>query len=329
MVNTQLARARNLRVHFYGCEKSDAEPQIAIFQSLSARSSSLEELSIGLTSNLFPFLSTLRDRVPSLRRLWIQWNDSDSQTAVHTIEAFHTAPSLIDAGIYNEYGPVPILFPTHQLTRYQLDGSWSTHEVNLKTAQNLVDARIEIAFDIEPWQQHGDIITLPCLRRLYVSHTGVLRYLRTPALQDIGFFRREDDHDLLLRLDPLLVRSTCHLRRFCFRGSPDLRGVSEILQKYPSITELAIMICYPDTGGDVVLAALCEAASTLISHLTVPNPTGSAAVFPQLSAIDFGCWNPGGEQIIVHSHPPHCSLIQAQARIRRLLVDYFRFAKMG
>ncbi|KAJ6568437.1 hypothetical protein DFH09DRAFT_1033835 [Mycena vulgaris] len=289
MVEIQLARARNLKIHFYGCEESDSRPQIAIFKSLAKRSLFWEELSIGLTSHLFPLLSTLRNRVPSLRRLWIQWDTLTSPTAMESIDCFHTAPSLRDAGILNRCRPVPIFLPAHQLTRYQLDGPWEMHQTILKLAENLVEAKIDISLDEEPWPEvaeDGDIITLRRLLRLGVSDTGILNYLRTPALEEVSCFLQEkyymDSMDLL-HLGPFFVRSACSIRRLCLRGSPNPRQVSETLQKFPSITELAIITCGED------LEAVCEVGNTIIADLTSPHPTDSATVAPQLSKIDFGC----------------------------------------
>ncbi|KAJ7483451.1 hypothetical protein FB451DRAFT_1170051 [Mycena latifolia] len=39
MLETQIARARNLKIHFYGSEKSDSQPQVATFQCLARHSS--------------------------------------------------------------------------------------------------------------------------------------------------------------------------------------------------------------------------------------------------------------------------------------------------
>ncbi|KAJ7483350.1 hypothetical protein FB451DRAFT_104841 [Mycena latifolia] len=183
MLETQIGRARNLKIHFYGDEKSDSLPQISIFRSLAEHSSSWEELSIGVTADLLPLLATVRDHIPSLFRLWIQWEISQSQTAEEPIDVFHTAPSLLDAGINNHYRHlfVPILLPSHQLTRYENDAPWTVHQGILKLARNLVEARLAI-FDDESSPEYGDIIELPCLHRLYVSHRAILEHLRTPAL---------------------------------------------------------------------------------------------------------------------------------------------------
>ncbi|KAJ6568427.1 hypothetical protein DFH09DRAFT_1155367 [Mycena vulgaris] len=287
MLETQLARARSLKIHFYGREGSASRPQIAIFLSLAKRSFFWEELSISLTSNLFPLLSTLRNRVPSLRRLWMHWDGAESQKAVRYIDCFQSAPSLFEAGIRNQWRTFPILLPSHQLTRYQLDGPWKIHEGVLKLAFNLVEARIEVLFDKEPWPHQGEAIPLRRLRRLYVSETTILNYLKAPALQEIAIYTRGDGAAGLQHpLESFLVRSACNLRRLCFRGSPIAREVSETLQKFTSITELAIVTCHP--RGD--FPTLYQAANAIIYDLTVdPFITPSGVLAPHLSGIDFGC----------------------------------------
>ncbi|KAJ7483363.1 hypothetical protein FB451DRAFT_1555352 [Mycena latifolia] len=285
MLETQIARARNLKVTIYGCKDADSLSQVAMFQSLAERSSLWEELSVGLISDMVPIIATLRNRLPLLRRLWISWNDSENLTAVDLSDAFHTAPSLLEAGFHNGYHLATAPFPVHQLTWYQLNATWTIHAGILKLAQNLVEARLAI-FGDEPWPEDGDIIELPRLRRLYVSHGSILDYLRTPALQEIAFRTREADQDLLLpTLDSFLIRSACALRRVCFRGYPDARTVIDILKQFPAITQLAILTWNRD--GD--LDNHCTAANALISSLTVSNPPGSAAVSPQLTTIEFGC----------------------------------------
>ncbi|KAJ7691952.1 hypothetical protein B0H17DRAFT_1062243 [Mycena rosella] len=286
MLDTQIVRARNLKIHLHGSEQFDSRLQIAIFQRLAECSFLWEELSISLTSDLGPLLATLRDRVPLLRRLWVFWNSAESQ-GEESIDCFDTACGLVDATIYSQYRFIPIHLPAHQLTRYDIDGPWAAHRSILKAAPNLVEARISINFDEEAWPEQEAILDLSRLRRLYVSHTNIFNYLRTPALQELACnFWRDDPNQLLLPdLDRFLIRSACNLRRVCLRGSPDVPTSSEILQKYPSVTEL--MIITPSIGLD--LATLCKETNALISHLTIPNPTGSATVSPQLSAINFGC----------------------------------------
>ncbi|KAF8211032.1 hypothetical protein K438DRAFT_102106 [Mycena galopus ATCC 62051] len=127
LVETQIQRAHKLKIHFYGCSTlPDSRPQIQIFEFLLQHSSRWEELSLGLTCAIVPLLTALRDRVPALKRLWIQWEDDpDRRPSVQTIDCFQSAPSLVDFG-FSQSIPVPVSI--HQLTRYQVEGSWETQK---------------------------------------------------------------------------------------------------------------------------------------------------------------------------------------------------------
>ncbi|KAJ7483357.1 hypothetical protein FB451DRAFT_1169955 [Mycena latifolia] len=157
MLETQIARARNLKVTIYGCKDADSLSQVAVFRSLAERSSLWEELSVGLISDMVPIIATLRNRIPSLRRLWISWNDSENLTAADLSDAFHTAPSLLEAGFHNGYHLPTAPFPMHHLIWYRLNATWTIHAGILKLAQNLVEACLAI-FGDEPWPEDGDII---------------------------------------------------------------------------------------------------------------------------------------------------------------------------
>ncbi|KAJ7138211.1 hypothetical protein C8R44DRAFT_767038 [Mycena epipterygia] len=250
-----------------------------MFLCLAEHSLRWQELSIGLTSNLVPLLGGLRDRVPLLRRLWIEWDTPGSQAGVQSIDCFERAPYLVDASILNQYRYVPTLFPAYRLTHYDIDAPWKMHEGILTLTPNLVQARIDISFSDESWPDSGEIIDLLRLQRLFVSHANILKYLRAPVLQEIGFYEEEDQNYFLL--DSFMLRSGCTLRRLSFDGLPIPDTAAEILRKYPSITELAVV-----HSSD-------RSASDLISRLTIPNSTGSAAMSPQLSEISFGCYVDG------------------------------------
>ncbi|KAJ7735007.1 hypothetical protein B0H16DRAFT_135196 [Mycena metata] len=94
MLETQISRALTLKIHFYGNETSDPGPQLEVFKYLSSYSSRWEELSLSITSALALLLSDLQDRVPSLRRLFIQWGEESGQADMESLTCFDRAPSL-------------------------------------------------------------------------------------------------------------------------------------------------------------------------------------------------------------------------------------------
>ncbi|KAJ7471065.1 hypothetical protein FB451DRAFT_1176250 [Mycena latifolia] len=104
--------------------------------------------------------------------------------------------------------------------------------------------------------------------RLYVSYMEILDHIRAPSLTGMAFYHEADDENRLFHLELFVSRSGCILRRLAIKGSPDAHTTVEVLQKYPSMTELAIIMVDDDL----------EAHNTLISQLTIPNPTGDAPV---------------------------------------------------
>ncbi|KAJ7862993.1 hypothetical protein B0H13DRAFT_2204066 [Mycena leptocephala] len=251
MVETQITRAQTLKIHFYGCEASDSRPQIELFSALAKHSSRWEELSLGLTVALVHVLPTLRDCVPFLRRLWIEWESEDSQAGLESVDCFQVAPSLVDASVFNEDRFIPVSLPIHNLTRYHLNCPWRTHAGILELAKNLVVAYIAVSFDEEPWPPSSETIELGSLLRLFVSHAEVLDNLRTPHLEEIAVaFLPGEAPSLPTHLSSLIIRSLCPLRRLCLAGGPAPGPTAEILSKIPSIVDLGIII--PETQSDPV-----------------------------------------------------------------------------
>jgi hypothetical protein len=283
LIETQIQRAQKLKIHFYGCETADSRPQIRMFQLLSQHASRWEEFSVDLTSKMIPLLFALRDQLSSLERLWVQWDEPQSQAAVASLDSFASAPSLVDVGIQNEFRFVPITLPVHQLTRLQLDAPWETHTTILKLARNLVQVHIRIDFDDEPWPQTDETINLSHLRHLYLSHPEALAYLTAPALDELGFFVEQDDSlDIPPLVTSFLDRSACSVRRLCLRGSPDAYTTSQILRRFSSIIELVI-------GTSIAGPTTRERANTLMAALAVSSSTGSTAIAPHLSLVLLMC----------------------------------------
>ncbi|KAJ7124294.1 hypothetical protein C8R44DRAFT_875350 [Mycena epipterygia] len=78
-----------------------------------------------------------------------------------------------------------------------------------------------------------------------------------------------------------MLRSGCTLRMLSFDGLPTADEAADVLQKYPSITELAILVHNSDDDS--------ERANNLLSNLIIPSATGNSAISPQLCRIDLGC----------------------------------------
>ncbi|KAJ7648296.1 hypothetical protein DFH06DRAFT_574628 [Mycena polygramma] len=281
MVENQIARAQKLKIHFYGYESSDSRPQVGMLELLAKYSSQWEELSLGLTAALVPVLAGVQDRIPSLRRLHIQWDTQQSQAGItESLDFFQSAPSLIDASIYNEFRSVLFMLPWQNLTRYLLDAPWDVHHLLLKMTPNLVEARISIAFDPEPWPDFKEITDLIFLRRLFISHAEILDYLTTPHLEELAIDLLADEPAGFINR---LLASSCPLRILTLAGGPTLHPMTEILRNFPSIVELRI--AFLDTVPNTLV-------DELLSHLTVTDTEPDVSVLaPQLSGIHFAFMN--------------------------------------
>ncbi|KAF7371091.1 F-box domain-containing protein [Mycena sanguinolenta] len=271
LVRAQIQRSPRLKIHFYAFPDMDSRPQIQMFELLSQHCSRWEELSLGLASKIPLSLTALRDRLPSLRRLWLQWDEPESVQSL--LDCFRAASSLVEVGVFDECHHVPFLLPAPQLTRYELTGPWSTHERILQGAPNLVEAHIDIASD--PEISSDTLIELQHLRRLYISAPEILSVLKAPALEELAVsLYTGEGPSYLERLRGFVDRSLCPLRRICHRGVPETHTTIQILKTFPSLTEL-VMIMH-DAGSEV---------STLISAL---RPGESTVVAPQLQSLLLG-----------------------------------------
>ncbi|KAF7371184.1 hypothetical protein MSAN_00753900 [Mycena sanguinolenta] len=262
MLETQIARAQNLRIHFYGHALFDSHRQVEIFQYLAQYASRWEELYL-YSSSGSPLLADLRDTI-------------DPPVAIDFVES---APSLVDVSIINGTFPVPISLPADQLTRYELNAPWETHRGILALAPNLVEAHIDVRFRDESWSDTDVIIDLPALNRLFISHSEVLQHIRAPVLQELAL-SVELTHRLSIaaELEAFLSHSSCTLRRLCLRRCCSSDTTIAILKSIPSLIELRIMVPVYD-GFD---------EETLMLNLTVHGVASDLIVAPQLSAIYFG-----------------------------------------
>ncbi|KAJ7646952.1 hypothetical protein FB45DRAFT_998278 [Roridomyces roridus] len=282
MIRTQVERARrSLKICFHGSENVDSSSQLELFQFLSEHSAQWEVLNMQLTTALVPLLGTLRGRLPSLRKLILDWDKAESQVGVDSIKCFETAPSLRDVSIQPR-GPgvrfIPVPFPSHQLTTYRLIGPWETHQRILQMAPNLVEARLVVLCDnAAVWPVPSSLtITLPHLERLHVTRVEALNYLRAPKLAELGVWIKEPG-SLITTLDAFLLRSSCTPYRLCVEGLPHAPTTAEILEKYAFFTSLTII--YGFKGS--------RAVAGLDGHLTMLD-RGDHPVLPHLTEISFG-----------------------------------------
>ncbi|KAJ7777086.1 hypothetical protein B0H16DRAFT_1504292 [Mycena metata] len=284
MLETQIARARRLKIHFFGFETTDAQSQTEMFQYLAKHASMWEEVNLQLTPTLSALLPDLKNRIPSLRSLWLWWENEESVTVAQSMDFLESASSLVDLAIINnEHRRILItsLFPAHQLTCYELECPWGIHLSILRLARNLVEARVWIRFDDTLWATSGEIVELPYLRRLYISAIKALEYFRVPALEELAFnFKPSVVPFVVGVIQSLLARSSCTLRCLCICSCPDVPTFITLLQNIPSILTLRI------------IPASVVNVNTLLIGLSVF--VGATVVAPQLSCISLGFMAEGG-----------------------------------
>ncbi|KAJ7770030.1 hypothetical protein B0H16DRAFT_237915 [Mycena metata] len=277
MIETHISRSHNLKVQFYGASSMEPLAQIQILQYLAGHASRWEELSLRVTSALLPLLADLRDRLPALRRLSLEWDVPDSEAVVDSIDSFQSAPLLVDATAINLYRYIPIPFPCNQLTRYQLNAPWGVHAHLLRVSPNLVQARVVVDFDDEPWPPAGETIHLQCLRQLHVSDVDILQYLGLPVLEELTVDIADGEGPRVLpHLAPHIKRSSSPLRNLCFFGCPDIPSICNVLQELPLVTTLAFIIDECCTTDQV---------RVVVESFTVSE---SVAIAPQLRCLAFG-----------------------------------------
>ncbi|KAK7031847.1 ABC protein [Favolaschia claudopus] len=310
MVERQIERAQShgLRIHFYGSEHANSEPQIQVLECLMKYMPRWEELSIGLTSFLYPILERMSGQLFLLRRLWVEWMCLESQQSAGPITAFQRAPSLVDAAVCNVHMYTPILLPVGQLTRYQLDVPWNAHRDILALAPNLIEAHIAVNHDEdddwpEPPASDDKSLQLTLLKRLYVSHPEILQYVTFPVLEEIAMEIDPDEVDAIPEyLEPSISRSSCPLRSLCIVGSPIL---SSTLVQFPSVTELKIIIDNDESPSKTL--------DSLLVDLTLASPDAEQTIVaPQLREISIGHNLEEREFIFA----PYLAMLESRHKIR-------------
>ncbi|KAF7371150.1 F-box domain-containing protein [Mycena sanguinolenta] len=273
LAKTLVQRAQKLTIHFYGCSETESSRQIQMLEFILQHSSHWEELSLGITSTMLPFVAAFHGQVSSLKRLWIQWEHDllMLDPTISSIDCFQSAFSLLDFGV-RQYIPVPV--PVHQLTRYHGDGFLEEQLDVLELASGLVEARINITGHRIPLSDEA--VELPSLRRLYVTYAAVLHNLKAPALEGLAVRKRQYEHPDISPVGLFLARSACPLQRLSLTGHHHEETTIQLLQRLPSLTEFVFAIEDPDARHHIDL---------VMSALIISTAPGSTALAPQLQCI--------------------------------------------
>ncbi|KAF7335989.1 F-box domain-containing protein [Mycena sanguinolenta] len=255
MVETHIRRAQNLRIKFHGLSDRHESNKIEIFRCLVKYASRWEELLLEPTESLCPFLDSLRDCVPLLRRVRIRSHDHRNlfRTAAQSFDFINTAPSLVDFTLSDHLSSFAF-HPSSQLTRYELWAPLKIHQGILKLAPRLSEAHIMVAVTGEPRPDAHEIIILPSVRRLHTSEAEFLDCIRAPGLEELSLYLRVRNWS---HVDPFLARSLCPLQCLCIFGSyPKPHEILAVLNKIPSLIELRITPTASAEQANALLAGL-------------------------------------------------------------------------
>ncbi|KAF7342595.1 hypothetical protein MSAN_02016200 [Mycena sanguinolenta] len=138
-----------------------------------------------------------------------------------------------------------------------------------------------------PWPEPGEPIDLVHLRRLYVNDPTCLNYLRAPGLEEIAtWITKPEITENFISLERFLMRSSCSPRRLCIQGPLDVQSTAGILEKCPSITEIAVT---HEIEGDE--STQRDILSRFLALFTISDSTPSAMVLPHVTEIGFACEN--------------------------------------
>jgi hypothetical protein len=280
LLTAHLQRANYLRIHFLAgdCLTQYSTTMLQLLVEYSPR---CEELYLFVIPDVLPIIAHLHDRIPLLRKLWLEFSEDENLAVREDIDSFCVAPALRDVSLPLQDPKLTVHFPAHRLTRYELNGSWEHHIAILKVATHLIEARICVHEETS-LPAPGVIIELCDLRRLHVSQADILNFLRLPALQELGFYLGDSGFDVTPHIDLIVERSSCILRRLCVEGVPIANTVTGILRNHQAIVELVVILL--DDGSSIE-------ADTLITDLSGHNVEGVFNVAPQLNGVFFGCQN--------------------------------------
>ncbi|CAK5283666.1 unnamed protein product [Mycena citricolor] len=279
MLRAQVERAQNLKIYFHASAQASTIHQAAALEFLVSHSNKWVEANLELSAQLVPMLVKVGGRVPLLRKLWLQWDESGNEGApVDMARCLMEAPSLSNVGVLNRFMGTPGFLPLHQLTHYQLDAPLEVHHAILSYASRLIEAHIVVVHveDDESLIPSTPIV-VHTLERMCITNPTLLSFVNLPALKELTVsFELEPESGFLSRaVSDLVVRSSCFIRRLCFDGHVNETRTIEVLACLPSVTELGFII---DDDGALALNKFLHA-------LAANEPE----IAPQLRHVFIGC----------------------------------------
>ncbi|KAF7317538.1 hypothetical protein MKEN_00840600 [Mycena kentingensis (nom. inval.)] len=254
-------------------------------EMLVSRAEDWEELCARPTPLVVSVLARERERLRSLKRLWLMaWPSTGNVLNDNGWDVFAHLPALVDAGAEGDCtsfalseGLAPFL-PMANLTRYDIRCSWATHTALLVHAQErLVEARIllPVGSAHTSWPTEWDPDRLPdalvlrfrSLERLHVDQSEMLGCMESPTLVNLSL-ALESYTSGRKTAESRLLRSCCDsLQVLHFSGQFAAMAIPEMLRRIPSLSELRISLTAALFSPDALHTVIAQMAQGLARHL--------------------------------------------------------------
>ncbi|KAJ7608970.1 hypothetical protein FB45DRAFT_1127672 [Roridomyces roridus] len=186
-------------------------------------------------------------------------------------------------------------------------------KISVHRCHNLVVASITTANPEAEWSIPSEFgrIKLPHLRCVYVSHSGILATLRVPKVEQITIYSGWSEAYLSPSLYRFTKDSSNTVRRLALRGHPTADFARKILQRYPALTDFAVILQNRDEHGDSY-AFDDRCYSSVNNIITILETTDSdTALCPQLSRIEVAF--EGGLSI---DYGPYLQMLESRFRLQ-------------
>ncbi|KAJ7510826.1 hypothetical protein B0H11DRAFT_1789892 [Mycena galericulata] len=252
-LETLLSRSANapLRVSFWSSSAGNAR----LLQMLVECSPRWTAATLVVTPGMFIHLAGVRGRIPQLRYLRIDVINYWYPRSVSTEQSdpFEIAPALRDVAFEDVSGlPHSLVLPFAQLTRLKATLTHWRYIATLNRTPNVEAASIDIEGDSP--KIPGPLVSLPFLRRLYISSLSFLNELTLPVLEELYMVDSSPEPLLsLLTRCPSIRLKTLRIM-WC-----EPRNITAILAAASTVQTFAVQITSHNKADELVLGLTVRA----------------------------------------------------------------------
>ncbi|KAJ7269736.1 hypothetical protein C8J57DRAFT_1322967, partial [Mycena rebaudengoi] len=247
-LRTRLQRSQQLPLNEQ--DEHQRERTFKLMQILLEYCTRWEAFTIEGSEDLLLYLSRIRGRLPLLKELKIELSyDTVDDDIEPELDMFEIAPKLQQLSVNQEHisHPCVVLFPASQLRTYVGTNTWSGHIATLQLATTLVD--LSLAGESISTPPAASIISLPHLRRLFITENAFLNCLETPQLREL-FCCGVDFH----YLRRFVERIPDQLQKLVIWDPVSAANLVTILDAIKTLRVIGIYL--PDDGAEDILSLL-------------------------------------------------------------------------